>query len=130
MSLGERLRSAREEKGWKQTYVAKILGITSQSLSNYERGDRDPDTSLLARLADLYEVTTDYLLGRDQIEVKMEIDPEEIKTVYDMDKLAEELRQSLNQALAEGVLTEDQAKQTLDIARQTMKLIIDSKKGQ
>lgn len=64
MSLGNRLRQAREKKGWTQVYVAKLLGMTSQSLSNYERGERDPDTPLLNRLAELYGVSTDYLLGR------------------------------------------------------------------
>jgi transcriptional regulator with XRE-family HTH domain len=64
MSLGQRLRLARENKGWTQVYVAKLLGITSQALSNYERGERDPDTPLLNRLAELYGVSVDYLLGR------------------------------------------------------------------
>ncbi len=64
MSLGERLRQARESKGWTQVYVAKLLGITSQALSNYERGERDPDTPLLNRLAELYGVSADWLLGR------------------------------------------------------------------
>jgi transcriptional regulator with XRE-family HTH domain len=62
--LGERLRLAREKKGWSQVYVASLLNITSQSLSNYERGERDPDTPLLNKLADIYEVSTDYLFGK------------------------------------------------------------------
>lgn len=62
--LGDRLRASREAKGWTQVYVAKIVDITSQALSNYERGDRDPDTPLLKQLAELYEVSADYLLGR------------------------------------------------------------------
>ena len=61
--LGDRLRIAREAKGWTQVYVAKILDITSQALSNYERGDRDPDTPLLKQLSEIYEVSSDYLLG-------------------------------------------------------------------
>ena len=64
MTLGERLREARENKGHSQTYVAKTLGLTSQAISNYERGERDPDTPLLKTLAEFYEVSTDYLLGR------------------------------------------------------------------
>jgi len=63
LALGKRLRQAREEKGWTQTYVAKMLGLTSQALSNYERGERDPDTPLLNRLAKFYEVSTDWLLN-------------------------------------------------------------------
>ncbi len=61
--LGRRLKLARENKGWSQIYVAKLLnGVTSQALSNYERGERDPDTALLRQLAQLYEVSVDWLL--------------------------------------------------------------------
>jgi transcriptional regulator with XRE-family HTH domain len=62
-TLGERLKRARENKGMSQVYVAKLLGVTSQSLSNYERNERDPDTTILNDLAKIYGVTTDYLLG-------------------------------------------------------------------
>lgn len=63
MSLGARLKKEREHKGWSQIYVAQKLGITNSVLSNYERDYRDPDTKMLTKLAELYEVTTDYLLG-------------------------------------------------------------------
>jgi len=64
MSLGKRLKSEREKRNWSQKYVADKAGITNTVLSNYERDYRDPDTETLKRLADLYEVGTDYLLGR------------------------------------------------------------------
>lgn len=64
MSLGDRLRISREKKGWSQVYVSKILDITSQTISNYERNERDPDSSTLNKLAGLYDVSADYLLGR------------------------------------------------------------------
>lgn len=64
LSLGERLRHARERKGWTQVYVARTLGITAQALSNYEHDFRDPDTGVLQRLAEFYGVSTDWLLGR------------------------------------------------------------------
>ncbi|MFT9117868.1 MAG: helix-turn-helix transcriptional regulator, partial [Sporolactobacillus sp.] len=63
MCLGNRLRSEREKRRWSQLEVAKRIGITNAVLSNYERGSRDPDTSTLKKLADLYEVSVDYLLG-------------------------------------------------------------------
>jgi transcriptional regulator with XRE-family HTH domain len=64
--LGDRLRALRESKGWSQKYVATKLGIKqSSTYSNWEYGLRDPDTDTLTKLADLYEVQTDYLLGRD-----------------------------------------------------------------
>lgn len=125
--LGHRLKKAREKKGYSQKDVAKWLGITSSSLSNYERGDRDPDTTMLIRLSDLYEVTADYLLGRD--DVKVDTDSERVKAMSEAQRLADELVQSLNQALTDGILTEEQVKLSLDIARHTMLLMIDANKN-
>ncbi|GMX65886.1 hypothetical protein Elgi_51570 [Paenibacillus elgii] len=67
MSLGARLKLEREKKGWSQIDVAEKIGITNAVLSNYERDYRDPDTQNLTKLADLYQVSTDYLLGRIQV---------------------------------------------------------------
>lgn len=64
MSLGERLKNARTKKDYTQEHAANLLGITFQALSNYERGVRDPDPEMLKKMADLYNVSTDWLLGR------------------------------------------------------------------
>jgi transcriptional regulator with XRE-family HTH domain len=63
MSLGSRLKKEREKRNWSQVYVAKKIGISNAVLSNYERDYRDPDTETLKKLALLYGVKTDYLLG-------------------------------------------------------------------
>ncbi|WP_426447651.1 helix-turn-helix domain-containing protein [Paenibacillus sp. S-38] len=75
MSLGKRLRIERERNGWSQLYVAEKLGITNTVLSNYERDYRDPDTETLKKLADLYEVSADYLLGRSEYSAQTTTDP-------------------------------------------------------
>ena len=62
--LGDRLRQARKAKGFTQDYVANIIGITYQTISNYERETRDPDTDTLAMIADLYEVSVGWLVGQ------------------------------------------------------------------
>jgi len=64
-TLGTRLRSAREKKGYKQIQVKDKTGINNKTLSGYENGVSEPDWETLVRLADLYEVTTDYLLGKN-----------------------------------------------------------------
>lgn len=64
--LGGRLRIARMRKGWSQTEVCKKLNIATSNLSGYERGQREPDIKRLAALADLYDVTTDWLVGRNE----------------------------------------------------------------
>ncbi len=61
--FGERLRNLREIKDMTQETASRELAISRGMLSNYELGKREPDYAMLCRLADYYQVTTDYLLG-------------------------------------------------------------------
>lgn len=62
--FAERLRKTRKEKGMKLREVATHLGMTTRAYQYYEGGRRRPDFETLVMLADLLEVTADYLLGR------------------------------------------------------------------
>lgn len=62
-----RLKELRVTKGVSQGDVAKYLGITQQAYANYERGARKPDPETITKLADYFEVTADYLLGRSDL---------------------------------------------------------------
>ena len=62
--LGERLKELRTEKGMTQKEVAKALGINSVTYLHYEKAQREPPLLLLVEMAEYFEVTTDYLLGR------------------------------------------------------------------
>jgi transcriptional regulator with XRE-family HTH domain len=62
-TLGNRLKRAREKANKTQGDVCKTLGISIGTLSGYERDYRKPDAEMIRRLAELYEVTADYLLG-------------------------------------------------------------------
>lgn len=62
-----RIRDLREDKNLSQTQVAEILHCSQRIYSNYERGEVDIPTSILIRLADLHQTSTDYLLGRTNI---------------------------------------------------------------
>ncbi|MBR1629587.1 MAG: helix-turn-helix transcriptional regulator [Lachnospiraceae bacterium] len=59
-----RIQDLREDYFYTQDYVAKILGISQRSYSYYERGERSIPLEILIAIADLYEVSTDYLLER------------------------------------------------------------------
>lgn len=59
-----RLKELRLAKGMTQSEVAKVIGYSSLSYSRYEKGEREPDISTLCKLADFFEVSVDYLLGR------------------------------------------------------------------
>ncbi len=66
-SFGARCRRLREEQGLKQTEVGSLLNLTSQAISQYERGMRRPDYEILDRLARLYGVSLRYLMtGRTE----------------------------------------------------------------
>ncbi len=60
-----RLKEARKAKGLTQVEVAKIIGISQNGLSDWETGKNRVDHAALSKLANLYEVTADYLLGKD-----------------------------------------------------------------
>ena len=60
----KRIRDLREDKDLKQEDLAKTLNCTQACYSNYENGKRDIPTDVLNALADFYNVSIDYLLGR------------------------------------------------------------------
>ncbi|NLL82187.1 MAG: helix-turn-helix transcriptional regulator [Tissierellia bacterium] len=62
--ISERLKSLREERNFLQKDVAKYLNISTSAYGYYEQGKRNPDTETINKIADLYQVSTDYLLGR------------------------------------------------------------------
>ncbi len=56
------LRVLRTERGINQSVIADALGVSMQSYSAYENG-REPNYDILIKIADYFDVTTDYLLG-------------------------------------------------------------------
>lgn len=88
--LGKRLRYLREREGFSQKELAKKLDMPNQNVSNYERGFRQPDYETINRMADFFEVTTDYLLGRSDRESLTEKESEEFNEIISTIKKLEE----------------------------------------
>lgn len=63
VNFGDKLRSLRTEAGMTQTDLAKRLNITKSVVSYYELQERTPSPDVLIKLADIFHVSTDYLLG-------------------------------------------------------------------
>lgn len=59
-----RLRDLREDHDLTQKKLAEMLGMSQTGYSKYETGENDVPTQILIRLAELYDTSTDYLLGR------------------------------------------------------------------
>ncbi len=64
MPFYKRLRDLREDRDLTQTKLGEILSCSQRVYSNYERGDIDIPTSTLIKLANFYDVSVDYILGR------------------------------------------------------------------
>ena len=62
------IKDIRTRKGLTQAEVASALGVSSVVYSRYETGSRQPSIDILIQLADIFGVTVDYLLGRQDIE--------------------------------------------------------------
>ena len=66
MTFGMRLKQLRTEKKMTQTELGKKLNVTKASVSGYENGTRNPDQESLVKIAEIFNVSTDYLLGKEQ----------------------------------------------------------------
>ncbi len=63
-TLSTRLKDLRSRRHLSQNQVAEILGVTRSAIWGYENDIRRPEFEVLVRLANLYRVSTDYLLGK------------------------------------------------------------------
>lgn len=63
--LSQRIHELRLYLGWSQVELAKRLNISKQTVSNWENDNIQPSIEMLVRLARIFGVTTDYLLGLD-----------------------------------------------------------------
>lgn len=65
MQFKDRLRALREEAGMSQPQLADKIGVTNGAVGNWETGDRYPRKAAVEALADVFGVTVDYLMCRD-----------------------------------------------------------------
>ncbi len=76
--LSERIKELRLMNGYNQVELANRLKITKQTVSNWENNNIQPSIEMLESLADLFSVSTDYLLGR---EIKRELDSDGLTNI-------------------------------------------------
>ena len=98
--FGLRLRELREKKRLSQQQLADWLGLTRSSISNYENNTQTPPADTLVRLADIYGVSVDYLLGvkndRKLVLVIEGLTPSQEKA---LEILAEEFREANSKSI-------------------------------
>lgn len=92
VNMGEKLKYLRQTKNLTQKQVADRLGLAISAISSYESGSRYPSYEALIKLARMFHVSTDYLLGitdKRNIDVT-DLDTEEIEL---LSQLADKLRE-------------------------------------
>lgn len=89
--LPERLRLARKSKKLTQEELAKKVNTKKTTISNYETGYSSPSNEMLADLANILDVDTDYLLGLSDIPSKS-VENNTYNPLYEIDKILSELK--------------------------------------
>ena len=82
------IKAVREIRDMTQKECADSLGVTLRAWQTYEQGVSEPKQELLCKIADMFEVTTDYLLGREKNELTA---IEQLAGEFDMSALEREI---------------------------------------
>ncbi len=96
--FAQRLKELRSEKGVVQKDVANFLNITTSAYGFYEQGKRVPDTDIMIKLSNYFNVSLDYLLGKTDIKNYTE-DPNITIALHsdtDYDELPKEAKDEIN----------------------------------
>ena len=65
--IAEKIKALREARGWSQAELSRRLGITRNGVNSWEQGLSMPSPACLVDLAKVFGVSTDYLLGLDDV---------------------------------------------------------------
>jgi len=63
--FGDRIKELRNNHTWTQQELGDRLGVSKQSVSNWENGNIMPSIDVLVRMSDLFQTSTDYILNRE-----------------------------------------------------------------
>lgn len=66
----ERLQRLRERRGMNRKALGELCGLSKNIVGQYERGEKEPTISVVAELADIFDTSTDYLIGRTNYQGK------------------------------------------------------------
>ncbi|NKC13285.1 MAG: helix-turn-helix domain-containing protein [Gammaproteobacteria bacterium] len=106
MTLGERIKRLRQERNWSQTQFAQKLKVHQKQISGYERDVHVPSTELLIRMADLFNVSLDYLAfdNREDLQQVQIADRDLLQKLEAIDRLADADRATVKAVLDAFIL--------------------------
>jgi len=92
LNIGKKISELRKEKGWSQSDLAKAVDASRDIIGKYERGEHSPSIEMATKLAEVLEVTVDYLLGKERFG---KYDKDVIKRLEGIQKMDEVTRGKL-----------------------------------
>ncbi|WP_432662330.1 helix-turn-helix transcriptional regulator [Wukongibacter baidiensis] len=129
MDFSTRLKEIREKNAMTQDDLAKILKITRQAVGNYEQGSRFPnDIELLTKIADIFDVSLDYLLGRINADIKADcVDSIDKIVIEHISEKKENYYTNRTMALRKLLMSvDDLPNETIDKIIQVIEILKDS----
>ncbi|MHA2894773.1 helix-turn-helix domain-containing protein [Bacillus fungorum] len=82
--IGERILELRKERKLTQEKIGENIGVSKQTISKYEKGTKIPSRENIEKLADFFNVPTDYLFGKSDSSIKSS---NNIKEIFESDEL-------------------------------------------
>ena len=106
MTLGERIKRLRQERGWSQTRLAQKLTVHQKQISGYERGVHVPSTELLIKMAETFNVSLDYLAfdNREDLRRVQIGDRDLLQRLEELDKFPEQDKATIKAVLDTFIL--------------------------
>lgn len=98
--FSDQLKKERNKAGLSQMALAKLLGVSQQTIWSWEIGRTSPDPEMLRAIADHFNITADYLLGRNKVIQTENLSPERKRLIDEIrsvdDKTIEEMQYFLD----------------------------------
>ncbi|MGL4283609.1 MAG: helix-turn-helix domain-containing protein [Eubacterium aggregans] len=91
MTFGEHITTLRKRKGLSQGELGKAVGTSGDIIGKYERNEVKPSVEVAAKIADVLEVSLDFLVGKTAVEV----DTKTLRRLQDIQKLGEQDRSTV-----------------------------------
>ena len=91
-NFGKKLRLLRKLKGYTQEQLAEILNTTRSCISNYELGNRQPDNETVSAVADFFDVSIDYLMGRSEVSFSVKTN-DKLRELQKINETAENIKE-------------------------------------
>lgn len=92
MNIGDKITALRKQKNLSQTDLAKAAGVSREIIGRYERNEVLPSIEVAAKIADVLEVSLDYMAGNSK---KAAVDKKTMKLIHDIEDLEPAIKDKL-----------------------------------